>query len=44
MELIEAWLRGSFEVNREHFADLIAGLLAATPAITATLPNPGASA
>ena len=44
MELIEAWLRGNFEVNREHFADLIAGLLAATPAITATLPNPGASA
>jgi AcrR family transcriptional regulator len=39
MELIEAWLRGDFDTDREHFADLIAGLLAATPAITAALPS-----
>jgi AcrR family transcriptional regulator len=39
MEVIEAWLRGDFDTTREHLADLVAGLLAATPAITASLPN-----
>ena len=39
MEVIEAWLRGDIDTTREHLADLVAGLLAATPAITAALPN-----
>ncbi len=45
MEVIEAWLRGDFGTSREHLADMVAALLAATPAITAALPDsPGASA
>ena len=39
MEIIEAWLRGEIDTTREHLADLVAGLLAATPAITSALPN-----
>jgi len=39
MEVIEAWVRGDIATTREHLADLVAGLLAATPAITAELPK-----
>jgi AcrR family transcriptional regulator len=38
-EVIEAWLRGEIETGPEHLADLVASLLAAAPAITATLPS-----
>lgn len=40
MEVIEAWFRGEIDASQEQLADLVAGLLAATPAITAALPRP----
>ena len=37
MELIEAWLRGDFDTTIDHLADLVGGLLAAIPSVTARL-------
>jgi len=38
-EVIEAWLRGDIDTSPQHLADLVASLLAAAPAVTATLPT-----
>jgi AcrR family transcriptional regulator len=38
MELVGAWLRGDFDISREHLADLMAAMLLATSHISTTLP------
>jgi len=40
MELVAAWLRGDFNVSREHLADLVASLLLAASDVSAALPSP----
>jgi AcrR family transcriptional regulator len=41
-EVIVAWLRGEFDISRQHVADLVAGLLLATADISTALPkSPG---
>ena len=39
MELVGAWLRGDFDISREHLADLVAAMLLATSHIATTLPQ-----
>jgi AcrR family transcriptional regulator len=40
MEIVAGWLRGEFDTNREHVADLIAGLLLATADVSTGLHTP----
>lgn len=40
LELVAAWLRGDYDVSREHLADLVAAMLLAASDVSATLPSP----
>ena len=40
MEVIAGWLRGDFDTNLDHLADIVAGLLLAVADISTSLPGP----
>jgi AcrR family transcriptional regulator len=39
MELVAAWLRGDYDIDRQHLADLVAAMLLAATDISAVLPK-----
>jgi AcrR family transcriptional regulator len=40
MELVAAWLRGDYDIDRQHLADLVAAMLLAATDISTALPKP----
>jgi AcrR family transcriptional regulator len=40
MELVAAWLRGDYDINRQHLADLVAAMLMSATDISTALPKP----
>jgi hypothetical protein len=39
MELAAAWLRGDYDISRQHLADLVAAMLLAATDISTALPQ-----
>ncbi|WP_181428540.1 TetR/AcrR family transcriptional regulator [Mycolicibacterium moriokaense] len=40
MELVAAWLRGDYDIGRQHLADLVAAMLLVATDISTVLPKP----